>query len=258
MNRTPRLEGKVVLVTGAFGGIGSAVCRELIREGARLVAADLAEAAPPADISASCELILDGKLEEDSNRFVGKTKEQCGSLDAVVNLVGMNVFADLLDLSTSDWDLVLRTNLTSAFSLSVAAARAMASQGRGGSIVHFSSTTSIFGSPGQAAYAAAKAALNSLVKSMAVEWSPLQIRVNAVSPIMTRTRINADWLDEDAERQQNIAARIPLGRLGQPEDYAALCALLISDDLPFMTGQTVFIDGGASLVHPLLGSRHST
>ena len=200
-------------------------------------------------------LRLAGRLETDSARFVGETCDKYGRIDALVNLVGANVFCDLRDLSLEEWDLMLRTNLTAAFMISTSVARVLKRQGGGGSILHFSSTTSQFGSPGQAAYAAAKAALNSLVKSMAIEWSREKIRVNAISPIMTRTAINADWLDEDPQREARIASQIPLGRLGAPGDYAGMVKLMVSDELPFMTGQIIFIDGGASVVHPLLPPR---
>jgi NAD(P)-dependent dehydrogenase (short-subunit alcohol dehydrogenase family) len=251
------LRGKVVLVTGALGGIGQAVCRALREDGALVAAADLRAPGPQAGRGDRQDglLHLSGNLETDSARLVEETCDRFGRIDALVNLVGTNTFRDLWDLSLEEWNQVLRTNLTAAFMISTSVARALKRQGEGGSIVHFSSTTSKFGSPGQAAYAAAKAALNSLVSSMAIEWSPYSIRVNAIAPIMTRTAINSAWLDEEPDREARIAAQIPLGRLGAPADYAGMVRLMVSDELSFMTGQTVSIDGGAAAVHPLLGPR---
>jgi NAD(P)-dependent dehydrogenase (short-subunit alcohol dehydrogenase family) len=248
------VEGRVALVTGAVGGIGRAVCTALVDSGMRVVGADL-PAAVKAVADSDCHTLLGGDITVDSDRMVEEAVVACGRLDAVVNLVGMNIFADLLDLTDADWDRVMSINLTGAYRLSRAAAGHLTGAGHGGSIVHFTSVTSLFGSPGQAAYAAAKAGLANLVKSMSVEWAPYGIRVNAVSPVMTRTPINADWLDEDQERAGRIAAKIPLGRLGSPTDYAGLVRFLVSDEASFVTGQTVFADGGTSLVHPLLGVR---
>lgn len=254
MSDSADVEGRVALVTGALGGIGRAVCTALVRAGMRVVGADL-PAAVDTTHDSECHTLLGGDITTDSDRLVSEAVATCGRLDTVVNLVGMNIFADLLDLSDADWDRVLSINLTGAYRLSRAAAGHMSRAGHGGSIVHFTSVTSLFGSPGQAAYAAAKAGLANLVKSMSVEWAPYGIRVNAVSPVMTRTPINADWLDSDRERAGRIAAKIPLGRLGSPDDYAGLVRFLVSDEAGFVTGQTVFADGGTSLVHPLLGVR---
>lgn len=247
------LDGLVVLVAGAGGGIGQAVSAGLAAAGGTVVGADLA----PPDVSEvaypGCSVSLTGDIRRDAQRLVDDAVAGAGRVDAVVNMVGTQVFADLLDVTDEDWADLLDANLSGAFRLSRAAVRHMSEAGHGGSLVHFSSVTSLFGSPGQAPYAAAKAGLGSLVKSMAVEWAPLGIRVNAVSPVMTRTAINAAWLDAEPTRGSDIAAKIPLGRLGRPSDYVGLVRLLISDEASFITGQTIYADGGASLVHPLLG-----
>jgi NAD(P)-dependent dehydrogenase (short-subunit alcohol dehydrogenase family) len=253
---TRPLDGLVILVAGAGGGIGRAVSAELAAAGGTVVGADLARPDMAQVSYPGCSISLTGNIVQDADRLVGDAVACLGRLDAVVNLVGTQVFADLLDVTDQDWDDLLQANLSGAFRLSRAAVRHMIEAGHGGSLVHFSSVTSLFGSPGQAPYAAAKAGLGSLVKSMAVEWAPLGVRVNAVSPVMTRTAINSTWLDAESTRGPAIAAKIPLGRLGDPSDYIGLVRFLVSNEASFITGQTIYADGGASLVHPLLGVAH--
>ncbi|MCU1432749.1 MAG: 2-deoxy-D-gluconate 3-dehydrogenase [Actinotalea sp.] len=250
----PGLGGRTALVAGAGGGIGQEVCRALAAAGATVVGVDVARPGATEDAAyPGCTASLVGDITTDADRLVEQAVEVSGRLDAVVNLVGTQVFADLLAVTDDEWAGLIETNLSSAFRLSRAAAKHMGESGHGGTIVHFTSVTSLFGSPGQAPYAAAKAGLTNLVKSMAVEWAPMGIRVNAVSPVMTRTAINSAWLDAEPTRGPAIAAKIPLGRLGRPSDYAGLVRFLVSDDASFITGQTIYADGGASLVHPLLG-----
>jgi NAD(P)-dependent dehydrogenase (short-subunit alcohol dehydrogenase family) len=246
-------ERPVVLVVGAAGGIGSEVCRALSQAGHLVVGGDAR--IPDTFDRSLCDVVLAGDIVTQADDLVADAIAAAGHLDAVVNLVGFNTFADMLDISPDIWRNLLDVNLTGAFMLSCAAARHMRTRGRGGSIVHFTSVTSLFGSPGQAVYAAAKAGLGNLVKSMALEWAPFGVRVNAVSPVMTRTPINAQWLDDDPTRGERIAAKIPLGRLGTPRDFAGIVRFLISDEAAFITGQTVYADGGTSVVHPLLGVR---
>lgn len=242
------------MIAGADGGIGREVCKVLAESGATVIGVDVARSGSAENPSyASCTGSLTGDITVDADRLVDEAVARFGRVDAVVNLVGTQVFADLLAVTDDEWSGLINVNLGGAYRLSRAAARHMSSSAHGGTIVHFTSVTSLFGSPGQAPYAAAKAGLGNLVKSMAVEWAPFGIRVNAVSPVMTRTAINADWLDADPTRAGAIAAKIPLGRLGRPSDYAGLVRFLLSDDAAFITGQTIYADGGASLVHPLLG-----
>jgi glucose 1-dehydrogenase len=256
MEPRDNVKGRIALVVGGLGGIGRAVCSDLRRHGMLVIAADQTAAVENEQANLDCtEMLLAGDIVSDSDRLVRDVVAAYGRVDAVINLVGMNIFADLLDISDEQWDQVVSLNLTGAFRLSRAAAREMVESNRSGSIIHFTSVTSLFGSPGQAAYAAVKAGLANLVKSMAVEWAPHRIRVNAVSPVMTRTSINANWLDDDPERSGRIASRIPAGRLGAPDDYAGLVRFLVSDEADFITGQTFLADGGTSLVHPLLGVR---
>lgn len=254
-----QLNDRGVLVVGGAGGIGRAIVLGLAAAGADVVIADIAvdqaeEVAAEARALGRRASALPGNITDRSavDEIVGETIKKVGRLDALVNTVGLNVFADMFDLSDADWDRVLDINLNGAFRISRAAARRMADQGRG-SIVNFISVTALRGSPGQAAYAAAKAGLVNLTKSMALEWSRYGIRVNAVSPIMTETAINAAWLAADPNRKASIARRIPAGRLGKPEDFVGPVIFLVSEASEFMLGQTLYVDGGASVSHPLFG-----
>ena len=254
------LSGRVALVAGGAGGIGRAVVLGLAAHGADVAVADLAREqaeAVAADVQRagrrSLALSADITDAASADRMVGDTLAELGRLEIFVNAVGLNVFANAFDLTESDWERVLRINLTGAFLASRAAARAMVPMGKG-RIVNVASVTALRGSPGQAAYAAAKAALVNLTKSLALEWAQHGIRVNAISPVMTETPINAAWLNEEPERKAAIARRIPAGRLGRPEDFAGPVVFLASDASDFVYGQTLFVDGGASVTHPLFGS----
>lgn len=253
------LQGQVALVAGGAGGIGHAVVLGLARQGADVAVADIAaERAEPVAAQVreagrrGLALGADITDPESADRMVADTLAGLGKLDIFVNTVGLNVFAETFDLSESDWERVLSLNLTGPFLASRAAARVMAQRG-GGRVINFASVTALRGSPGQAAYAAAKAGLVNLTKSLALEWIRHGVRVNAVSPVMTQTPINADWLAADPEREAGIARRIPAGRLGKPDDFVGPVVFLASDASEFMLGQTLFVDGGASVTHPLFG-----
>jgi NAD(P)-dependent dehydrogenase (short-subunit alcohol dehydrogenase family) len=254
------LSGRVALVAGGAGGMGRAVVLGLAGRGADVAIADLAverAEAVAAEVGGqtgrrSLALRVDLTGGQSVEAMVEHTLERLGALDVFVNMVGLNVFANLLDLTEADWGRMLGINLTGPFLSSRAAARAMADRG-GGRIINFVSVTALRGSPGQAAYAAAKAGLINLTMSMALEWAPFGIRVNAISPVMTETAINTDWLAAEPGRKAAIARKIPAGRLGQPEDFVGPVVFLASDASRFMYGQTLFVDGGASVTHPLIG-----
>jgi NAD(P)-dependent dehydrogenase (short-subunit alcohol dehydrogenase family) len=236
------------------------VVRGLAASGADVAVADLAHDRAESvahDIERqtgrrAVSLEVDVTQSRSVERMVQHTLERLGALDVFVNMVGLNVFANLFDLSDEDWTRTVHINLSGPFLASRAAARVMAQQ-NGGRIINFVSVTALRGSPGQAANAAAKAGVINLTMSMALEWAPLGIRVNAISPVMTETAINADWLAAEPGRKAAIARRIPAGRLGQPEDFVGPVVFLASDASRFMYGQTLFVDGGASVTHPLVG-----
>lgn len=250
-----------VLVVGAAGGIGRAICGDLASRGYSLALADI-DGDGVVSLQDSLQNTGDGRVAAFAvdmterpaiEDLLHRTVDHVGRLDAVVNLVGLNVFGNLEDLTDEEWDRVAAVNLKLPFMLSCESVKAMRKSGcRSGSLIHFVSGTAQFGSPGQGAYAAFKAGLTNLIKTMALEWATSGVRVNGVSPIMTETAINRDWLNEEPDRKARIAARIPLARLGEPTDYIGIVRLLLSHEGRFITGQTLTVDGGTTVQHPLL------
>lgn len=255
------LTGRVAAVCGGAGGIGSRVAVGLAEHGAAVavvdVAGDRAEDVATQIRSVGRTAIAisgDVTVPREVERLIARVVETLEGLDIVVNAVGLNVFKEALDLSEDEVQQVLSLNLTAALYVSRAAARVMRRRG-GGKIINFASVTALFGSPGQSVYAAAKAGLVSLTKSLALEWAPYNIQVNAVSPVMTETSINAAWLAADPGRKTAIAATIPAGRLGRPEDLIGPVVFLASRASDFVLAQTLYVDGGTGAVHPLIRRR---
>jgi 2-dehydro-3-deoxy-D-gluconate 5-dehydrogenase len=260
MISTLLLQDRVALIVGV-GGIGETLAVALAEAGARVAVADRS-AERARSVSAKLattgadNIALAGDITDarEANRLIDSTASSFGRIDGLINTVGVNVFRPLIEIAETEWDAVMAANLKGAFLISQAAARIMRDQETGGRIVHLGSVTALFGSPGQAVYAAAKAAAVHLVKSMALEWLPYGIRVNAISPVLTETDINRDWLDARPARRADLAARIPAGRLATPDDFVGPVLFLLSELSNFVFGQTLYVDGGTSVVHPLLGA----
>jgi len=254
------LTDRVALVTGGGAGIGEAIARRLAGAGARVVVndidADRAGATCTAIAAAgglSTPVVADVTDESDVARLVDAAVATFGRLDIAVNNVGM--MGGLLPRPSLELDAayirrIVDLNLMSALLCSVAEARAMAAAGRGGVIVNVTSGETTRAAPGLVPYAAAKAAVNHLSRSLAVELGPLGIRVNAAAPGTTpteqvRAAMSADQLDA-------IARSTPIGRLCEPDDLARLVLFLVSDLAAAVTGQLLLADGGAhaSLTRP--------
>ncbi len=252
------LTGRVAAVCGGAGGIGSRIALGLAEHGAAIavvdVAGDRAEQVGGQIRSqghTAVAISADITMPREASRCVAQITNKLGGLDVLVNAVGINIFKDVLELSEHEVQQLLSLNLTAALYISRAAAVVMRREGDG-KIINFASVTALFGSPGQSVYAAAKAGLVNLTKSMALEWAPYNIQVNAVSPVMTETAINAGWLAADPDRKATIAATIPAGRLGRPEDLIGPIVFLASRASDFVLGHTLYVDGGTGAVHPLV------
>ena len=172
--------------------------------------------------------------------------ERFGRVDVLMNNAGLNRPAAFVEMSEADFDLVIRTNLKSVFLCSQVAARDMIARRAGGAIVNMSSTSVIMTMPTIAAYAASKGGISSMTKAMALSLAPHGIRVNAVGPGTIETDLTRERLLADDETRRRILARTPLGRVGQGREVADVCLFLASDQAAYVTGQTLYIDGGRS------------
>ena len=246
-----RLRDRVALVTGAGQGIGLACARALAREGARVV---LAERDPALGSKAAASMNGEGHAatfvgcdvsrKQEVDAAVAAAVEAYGRLDILVANAGIVHAAEFLDLKEEDFDRVLAVNLKGVFLAGQAAARQMVAQGGGGAIVNMSSVNAVMAIPNQVPYVVSKGAMNQLTKVMALALAPHRIRVNGIGPgtILTELARNAVLGNREAERK--ILSRTPMGRMGEPEEVASVAVFLASDDASYLTGQTIYPDGG--------------
>jgi glucose 1-dehydrogenase len=243
-----RLENKVAVVTGAAQGIGLACAQRFVAEGARVMLADIAEEKGAASARALGDAArftrADVSLKEDADALVAATVKAFGRVDVLLSNAGITHAAEFLDLKEEDFDRVLRVNLKSMFLCGQAAARQMVAQGGGGVIVNMASVNGVLAIPTQVPYVVSKGGVNQLTKVMAVGLAKHGIRVAAIGPgtILTELARNAVMGDEAARRK--ILSRTPAGRCGEPEEVAAVAAFLASDDASYITGTTIYPDGG--------------
>jgi len=242
-----RLHQRVAIVTGAANGIGLACARRFAAEGAKVVLADLDQAAGDAAAASLPDarfVCTDVSRRADVDALVARTLEWHGRIDALVNNAGITHACEFLDVAEEDFDRVLAVNLKSMFLCGQAVARVMVRQRVHGAIVNMSSANAVMAIPNQVPYVVSKGGINQLTKVMAVALAAHGIRVNGIGPgtILTELAKKAVLTNEDARRR--ILSRTPLGRCGEPEEVAAVAAFLASDDASYLTGQTIYPDGG--------------
>lgn len=243
-----KLKGKAALVTGAAQGIGLACAAALAREGAKVMLADRDEArGAQAARSLGGEaafVACDVSRKADVDRAVAETVDKFGSLDVAIANAGIVHAAEFLDLEEADFDRVLAVNLKGVFLVGQAAARQMVKQGHGGAIVNMSSVNAVLAIPNQVPYVVSKGAVNQLTKVMALSLAPHGIRVNGIGPGTILTELAKKAVLGNREAERKILSRTPLGRMGQPEEIGRVAAFLASDDASYLTGQTIYPDGG--------------
>jgi L-rhamnose 1-dehydrogenase len=246
------LKDKVVLVTGASQGIGKAAAIGCAQHGADVAINYHSDDAGAADAVAEIEALgrraiaVKGDVAEAATApaFVQAAVEAFGKVDVFVNNAGICPFHSFLDMPAETMERTMRVNLHGAYYMVQAAANQMVKQGHGGAIIAVSSISALVGGSMQTHYTPTKAGVNSLMQSTAIALGPYGIRCNAVLPGTIETAINKEDLADQAKREY-MAGRIPLGRLGEPEDLAGPIVFLASDLARYVTGAALLVDGGA-------------
>lgn len=243
------LSGKVALVTGGRKGIGYAIAKRLAQAGANVAIASRNESevkkAAQSLSSFGVESIgigVDVSNIAEAQKIPSLVAERFKRLDILVNNSGISIPTPALEVTEKIWDKILDTNLKGMFFCSQSACRQMMNQG-GGTIINIASVQSVVAQRNQAPYGSSKGGIAMMTKVLALEWAQYDIRVNVIAPGSIRTDINREYLARPENLRKNLSM-IPLNRIGDPEDIAGMAVFLCTDDASYITGTTIFIDGG--------------
>ena len=243
-----RLDGKVAIVTGGTSGIGNAIAKMLCYKGAIVVILGSRETTTQiaAEIGETVRGIrTDLRDSSQIRKAVAQTMEWYGHIDILVNCAGVGSGTPAVDMTEEEFTDVLNMNLKAAFLMAQAVGREMIKAGNGGRIINITSDAGTLGIPDHVAYSAAKAGLNSVTRTLAVEWGKYGITTNAVAPTVVLTPMARDyWVGERAEKR---LAQIPAGRFLELDEIPALVAFLASDGAQMINGQTIHADGGFTI-----------
>jgi glucose 1-dehydrogenase len=257
----PGLEGKNLLVTGGSSGIGQAIAVRFARHGANVAINYRASADEAAETEAQVHACMetvreqgvrdalvrgDVSSERDVVRMLDEATERLGGLDILVNNAGIQISRPSEQLASEDFDKVLAVNLRGAFLCAREAIKRFLADGKPGAVINISSVHQVIPKPSYLGYSVSKGGMQNLTSTLALEYAGRGIRVNAIAPGATITPINRAWVD-DPVKAAMVAEHIPLHRAGTADEMAGVCAFLASDDAAYITGQTIFVDGGLTL-----------
>jgi NAD(P)-dependent dehydrogenase (short-subunit alcohol dehydrogenase family) len=240
-----RFDGRVVVVTGGARGLGEAIVRRFVAEGASAVVADLID--PEAPVERTRYLHCDVADRSSVEAAVKSIEEVEGRIDVLVNNAGIQRVALIDEFDPADWQQVVDVHLFGTFHWSSLTLRGMRRR-RSGAIVSMASVAGLIAIPGRGAYSAAKAAMINLTRVMAVEVADLGVRVNAIAPGMARTAMAEQGIADGSIDLEGMLEEIPMGRLATPDEIARVAVFLASDDASYITGQTVVVDGGWTIL----------
>jgi glucose 1-dehydrogenase len=257
----PGVHGKNLLVTGGSSGIGQAIAVRFAEHGANVAINYLTkpdEAAETEEQVRACvhkvqqqgvrDVLVQGDVscEDDVVRMVGEATEYLGGLDILVNNAGIQISQPSTELASTQFDKVLAVNLRGSFLCAREAIKGFLAREKPGVVINVSSVHAIIPKPNYLGYSVSKAGMQNLTRTLALEYAGRGIRVNGVGPGATITPINRAWVD-DPVKAEMVARHIPLNRAGTADEMAGVCAFLASDDGAYITGQTIFVDGGLTL-----------
>jgi glucose 1-dehydrogenase len=257
----PGLKGKGVLVTGGTSGIGQAIAVRFAQYGANVAINYLRQPDEATDTEQrvqACvrqvqqegvrDVLVQGDVsqEEDVVAMVGKAVSELDGLDVLINNAGIQISRPSDELSSHDFDKVLAVNLRGAFLCAREAIRHFLAEGKPGVIINVSSVHQLIPKPDYLGYSTSKGGMQNLTRTLALEYAERGIRVNGIGPGATVTPINRAWIDDPVKREQ-VESHIPMRRAGTADEMGAVACFLASDDAAYITGQTIFVDGGLTL-----------
>jgi glucose 1-dehydrogenase len=257
----PGVKGKNVLVTGGSSGIGQAIAVRFAEHGANVAINYLTTADEAQDTEEqvrACvhrvrqegvrDVLVQGDVsdEDDVVRMVGMAAEELGGLDVLINNAGIQISRPSEELSSAHFDKVIAVNLRGSFLCAREAIKQFLAEDRGGSIINVSSVHQLIPKPDYLGYSCSKGGMMNLTRTLALEYAERGIRVNGIGPGATVTPINSAWIDDPVKKEQ-VESHIPMRRAGTADEMGGVACFLASDDAAYITGQTIFVDGGLTL-----------